>query len=172
MKGHVNVYKNDKLVVDKDNHIVVAGRHYLMQRLFGLPYSIEDQQQDWLPRWFAIGNGGASLDTPFQPIWPADEDTDVYSILNINPSGGSRYTDDKQRKLIDSATWSSSLTAKLTMTLDYDDAVDQFVNEAGLFASPSELSTETDFAMFSHVTFPTLPKSNLDRLVVEWFFIF
>ncbi len=173
LEGHVKIYKNNKLIVDKNNKIVITGRNYLMQRLFNLPYELGvNEKQTWLPRWFSVGSGGASETTPFQPIWPADEDTELYNILVLNPAGGPRYSSDGKKKLIDSVEFSSSLTAKLTMTLDDTDAQDSIINEAGLYVSPTEDITETQFTMFSHVTFPSIPKSSMDSIIIEWFFVF
>ncbi len=171
-KGRVKIHRNNKLLVDTDNHIVISGRHWLMQRMFGLPFSLETQQQEWLPRWFSVGSGGTALDTPFQPIWPTDNDIELFNPVVMNSAGGERYTTTGVKKLIDGISYESSLTTKITMSLGYEDCINQYINEAGLFISPSEDSTETDFVMFSHVTFPTIPKSNLVELLIEWFFIF
>ena len=173
-QGKVKIYKNNKLLIEKNNHIVVIGRNWLMQRMFNLPYSLDNQKHTWLPRWFSVGNGGAANDAPFQPIWPTDNDIDVYNNIVFVDSAHStsRYTINRTKKLIDGVSFASALTAKLTMTISYEDCVNEYINEAGLFVSPTESSTETNFTMFSHVTFPTIPKSNLTELVIEWFFIF
>lgn len=173
LEGHVKIYKNNNLVVDKDNKIVFTGRNYLMQRLFNLPYEMGiNEKQSWLPRWFSVGSGGASESAPFQPIWPADEDVELYNLIVLNATPGPRYTTNGEKKLIDSVEFSSALTTKLTMTLDDTDAIDSLINEAGLYVSESEEITETEFSLFSHVTFPTIPKSSMDSIIIEWFFIF
>lgn len=177
-KGHVHIYschKNDNnkdLLIDTSNHIVIAGRHWLMQRMFGIPYDISDQKQEWSPAWFAVGDGGAALDTPFQPVWPTDDDVALFNPLQFNSTGGPRYTLDRMYKLIDGVSFVSSLTTKLTMTVDYTDCASHYINEAGIFVSPSQAQDETNFCMFSHVTFPTIPKSDLVKLIIEWYFIF
>lgn len=173
LEGHVKIYKNNELIVDKDNKIVISGRNYLMQRLFNLPYqSGTNEKQNWLPRWFSVGSGGASESAPFQPIWPADEDTELYNIIVMDASGGPRYTINGEKKLIDYVEFSSALTTKLTMTLDDTDAVNSIINEAGLYVSETEEITETNFSLFSHVTFPSIPKSSMDSIIIEWFFVF
>jgi hypothetical protein len=173
LEGQVKIYKNNKLIVNKNNKIVIAGRNYLMQRLFGLPYELgSNEKHAWLPRWFSVGSGGATDTTPFQPIWPTDEDTSLYTTLVLNSEGGAGYADSGNKKLIDSVEFSSVLTAKLTMTVADDDAVDSYINEAGMFVSPTDSTAETNFSLFSHVTFPTIPKSSMDNLIIEWFFIF
>jgi len=177
-KGHVrifNCYKNDNqknLLVDTNNHIVISGRHWLMQRMFGMPYDIEDQKQEWSPSWFSVGDGGASIDTPFQPIWPTDDDVTLFNRLQFNATGGPRYTLDKYYKLVDGISFVAALTAKVTMTVDYADCASHYINEAGLFVAPSQAQDETNFGLFSHVTFPTIPKSDLVKLIIEWYFIF
>ena len=170
--GFIKLYKNNKFLFQTSNHIVKTGRHFLMQRMFGIPYSISDTQEYWTPRWFSVGSGGATMDMPFQPIWPADEDIDLYHRLKFNELGGPRYTTDVYKKLIDSVEYVSYTIAKLTMTIDYDDVPNTYINEAGLFTSLSEDITETNFALFSHVTFPTLPKSDMDSLTLEWYIVF
>ena len=171
-KGRVKIHKNNKLLVDTSNHIVISGRHWLMQRMFGLPFDLQTQQHEWLPTWFSVGSGGASMDNPFQPIWPTDNDIELFNPLTLNSTGGSRYNNNNIKKMIDGVSFESALTTKVTMTLGYEDCAGQYINEAGLFISPSSETTETNFTMFSHVTFPTIPKSNLVELLIEWYFIF
>lgn len=173
-KGHVKIYKNNHLLIEKDNHIVITGRNWLMQRAFGLPFDLENQKHLWSLRWFSLGNGGTAIDAPFQPIWPTDEDVDVFNkiqfVLPTNRTG--RHNEDCYKKLIDGISFESALTTKVTMTVAYDDCVNEYINEAGLFASPTEELVENRFNLFSHVTFPTIPKSNLAELTIEWYFIF
>ncbi len=171
-KGRVKIHKNNKLLIDTSNHIVISGRHWLMQRMFGLPFDLSTQQQEWLPNWFSVGSGGASMDNPFQPVWPTDNDIDLFNPLSFNTTGGARYSSDYIKKMIDGVSFESALTTKVTMTLGYDDCAGQYINEAGVFISPTTENTETNFTMFSHVTFPTIPKSNLVELLIEWYFIF
>lgn len=174
-KGKIKIHSNNNLLVETDNHIVITGRHWLMQRMFGLPFNLNTQQQEWLPSWFAVGSGGAAIDSPFQPIWPTDNDIELYHPIEFNAEGGDRYNEERTKKMVDGITFESTLTAKVTMTLNYTDCVNQYINEAGLFISSSVLnepSIPVEYTMFSHVTFPTIPKSNLVELIIEWFFIF
>lgn len=171
-KGHVKVYKNGKLIVDDDNHIVIMGRHYLMQRLFGLPYSFGVDEHTWSPKWFSVGSGGAAMDTPFQQLMPTDEDTNCYNPIIFNTTGGARYTTDHYKKLIDSIEYASALSAKMTMTVDAADCVNGYINEAVFFVSPTEDQTETQFKCFSHICFPTFPKGDMDSIIFEWYLIF
>jgi len=171
-EGKIKVYKNGQVVVDKNNKIVLVGRNYIMQRLFNQAYAPANDKVEWIPRWFSIGSGGAAPDTPFQPIWPTDEDTELFNLIPFNDVGGPLYTLDKTKKLVDSLTYTAYLTAKFTMTVDYEDAVDSYINEVGLYASPSENQDETNFVMLSHATFPSIPKSSMDKISIEWFFVF
>jgi hypothetical protein len=171
-KGVIKIYKNDELILHKQNHIVLTGRQWLMQRMFGLAYDINIQQHQWSPRWFALGNGGATLDSPFQPIWPTDNDIDLFSPIVFTDRLTSKYTLDGKKKLIDAISYETPLTTKVTMTINNSDCVDQYINEAGLFIAPTHNQDESTFLMFSHVTFPTIPKSVLVKLLIEWFFIF
>lgn len=171
-KGQIKIYSDDELIIDKSNHIVITGRQWLMQRMFGLAYDINNQQQQWSPRWFGLGNGGATLDSPFQPIWPTDNDIDLFKSIEFTNRLTSKYTLDGKKKLIDAISYETPLTAKITMSLNNMDCQDQFLNEAGLYIAPTSNADETEFVLFSHVTFPTIPKSNLVKLLIEWFFIF
>lgn len=173
MKGKIILRNQDKdIILQQDNHIVLCGRNYRMQRLCGIPYDINSDMETWVPRWFSLGNGGATSDSPFQPIWPADEDTDVYNHLKFVDTYSARYTVDCYKKLIDSVEYVSYTTVKFTMSIDPEDVANQYINEAGLFAAPSEASTTTDFVMISHSTFPSIPKSDFDSLILEWYYIF
>jgi hypothetical protein len=172
VSGRVKIYKNDEIVVDKDNKIVLTGRNYIMQRLFNLPYDTTNTTNSWIPRWFSVGNGGATLDAPFQPIWPTDDDEELFNLLVFNNIGGSLYTLDKTKKLVDTLVYTAYLTAKFSMTVDYEDVVDMYINEVGLYAAPSEDSIETNFVMLSHATFPSILKSSMDKIIIEWFFVF
>ena len=172
VSGRVKIYKNDEIVVDKDNKIVLTGRNYIMQRLFNLQYDVTNARNTWVPRWFSVGNGGATYDAPFQPLWPTDDDAELYNILTFNDDGGPLYNPTKTKKLIDIIEYTAYLTAKFTMTVDYTDCIDTYINEAGLYAAPSEDHNETNFVMLSHVTFPSIPKSGMDKIIIEWFFVF
>lgn len=172
IKGHLNAYKNGVKIIDDDNHIVITGRHYLMQRLFGLAYNLTVDQHLWTPKWFSVGSGGAAMDTPFQQMMPTDEDTGCYHENLFNATGGARYTTNKSKKLIDSIEFVSALSAKMTMTLAESDCVNSYVNEAAFFVSPSENQNETLFSCFSHICFPTFPKGDMDSILFEWYLIF
>ena len=74
--------------------------------------------------------------------------------------------------MVDSISFPGDLTAKLTMTLDYQDMVDKYINEAGMFVGELLEYTNENFLMFSHVTFPTFPKSIYQKITLEWFFMF
>lgn len=173
MKGHVTIRdQKDNVLVDKDNHIVLTGRQWLMQRMFNMSSTTPDSDvYSWLPGWFSVGSGGTAQDSPFTPIWPADEDTDLYNPETFT-SDNAQYSVDKKHKIVDSIEFPNELTTKLTMTLDYDDLTDAYLNEAGMFVGKSTTYTNTDFILFSHVTFPSFPKSQYQKLTIEWMFLF
>lgn len=171
LRGHVTILDGDRKLVDQDNHIVITGRNWLMQRMFNMPSEPNSNLHTWLPGWFSVGSGGASLDSPFTPIWPTDTDTDLYHT-EIFTETGPLYSLDTKHKLVDSISFPSELTAKLTMTLDYKDFADSYINEAGMFLGPTTTYDNTDFVMFSHVTFPSFPKSQYQKLSIEWYFLF
>lgn len=170
--GHVRITdQKNNVIVDKDNHIVITGRQWLMQRMFNMSTSATSDVYTWLPGWFAVGSGGTAKDSPFTPIWPADEDTDLYNPEYFT-SDGPQYSVDKKHKIVDSIEFPNELTAKLTMSLDYEDITDSYINEAGMYVGKSTTYTNTDFVMFSHVTFPSFPKSQYQKLTIEWYFLF
>ena len=174
LKGKVKIKKNDETILEKDNLIVLSGRHWLMERMFGLPYSLEDQKHLWNISWFSAGSGGATEDAPMHPIWPADEDKDVYypvDFREIDALNG-KVSSTQRHKLIDSIEFVSYNTAKVTMTIDFEDCEDCYINELGLYSAPSESVDNVLFDMVSHVTFPSIPKSFKDKLVVEWYYVF
>lgn len=171
MKGHVIISEGNRIIVEKDNHIVLTGRNWLMQRMFNMPSEPNSNVYTWLPGWFSVGSGGASLDSPFTPIWPTDQDIDLYNT-EIFTETGPLYSTDKKRKLVDSIAFPSDLTAKLSMTLDYNDFSNSYINEAGMFIAPTMTYDNEEFVMFSHVTFPSFPKSQYQKLLIEWYFLF
>ena len=180
MRGHVTIKdENGHVLVDKDNHIVKSGRRWLMQRMFDLSITKDSNEKDYLPGWFSIGNGGAALDTPFNNIWPTDDDVGLYNPLKFdadtehNDSSVSLISENRYFKRITTTSFPSDLTAKITMEIDYKDFAGEYFNEAGMFLSyTDEKTNETSYLMFSHVTFPTMPKSQYQKLLVEWYFIF
>ena len=176
LRGFVRIKKNDDLVFEGNNHIVLTGRHWLLQRTFNIAYSpTNDSQQNWLPLWFAIGSGGASNDNPFQNIFPTDEDINVYHpipFLETTNAVVAPYANSYYKKRISSYSIDSYLSLKCVLDVGYEEAVDKHINEVGIFVAPTNLNTETSFVMLSHITFPTISKTNLDQLVFEWYYIF
>lgn len=175
-RGFVRIKKNDNLVFEGSNHIVLTGRHWLLQRTFNLPYTpTTDAQQNWLPLWFSVGSGGATEDNPFQNIFPTDEDINVYTpvkLVDTTDPVVAPYSDTYYKKRISSYSADSYLSLKCVLEVTYDEAVDEYINEVGIFVAPTNLITETSFAMLSHITFPSISKTNLDQLTFEWYYIF
>ena len=174
LKGHIRItdFDTKKIIVDTDNHIVISGRRWLMQRMFNMPITQDSNAHTWLPGWFGIGSGGASVDAPFIPIWPTDDDTSLFYPEEFSQEGAQYSATNHLYKMVDSISFPNDLTAKLTMTLDYQDMVDKYINEAGMFVGEVLEYTNENFLMFSHVTFPTFPKSIYQKLTLEWFFMF
>lgn len=174
IQGHFKMTEVDtgKVIVDKNNHIVINGRSWLMQKMFGMPLSSDVDSHNWTPGWFSMGSGGCAVDTPFIPIWPTDTDDNLFSPEAFGTTNGQYCETDNRFKLIDSISFPSNLSAKLTMTLDYKDLTDKYINEAGMFIGEIAEYTNTKFIMFSHVTFPTYYKSIYQKVSIEWFFKF
>lgn len=172
-KGHVIIKNQDnKILLDKDNLIVNLGRHWFMQRAFGVPYSTTNQKQNWKITWFSVGKGGATIDDPMTPLWPSKADIDLYNISQFTSTPSGAHASNGYKKIITAVEYVGFTQAKVTMAIDYDEVCNTYVNELALFASPSEANTETFFTMISHVTFPSIPKSSNDELDIEWYFSF
>ena len=174
IKGHFTMKEIDtgKIIVDKDNHIVINGRSWLMQKMFGMPLSQDIETFNWVPGWFSMGSGGCAVDAPFIPIWPTDTDDNLFNPESFGRTGGQYCAADDRFKMIDSVSFPNNLTAKLVMTLDYKDLTDKYINEAGMFIGETTTYSNTNFLMFSHVTFPTYYKSIYQKVSIEWFFKF
>ena len=174
IKGHFKMTEVDtgKTIVDKDNHIVITGRTWLMQKMFGMPMSQEDQSYTWAPGWFSVGSGGCSMDSPFIPIWPTDTDDNLFEPKPFGNTGGQYSATNRYFKMVDSISFPSNLTTKMIMTLDYKDLTDTYINEAGMFIGETTTYNNDKFIMFSHVTFPTYYKSIYQKVSIEWFFKF
>jgi hypothetical protein len=175
IKGHFKMtdFDTGKTIVDKDNHIVITGRSWLMQKMFGMPLTQDSETYKWTPAWFSVGSGGCAMDSPFIPIWPTDTDEDLFEPEPFgNTEGGQYCSSNNNFKLVDSISFPSNLSAKMTMTLDYKDLTDKYINEAGMFIGEVAEYSNTKFIMFSHVTFPTYYKSIYQKISIEWFFKF
>jgi sugar lactone lactonase YvrE len=153
IKGHVKITsKEHGVIVDKDNHIVITGRHWLMQRAMGRPYTPETNYHNWLPGFFSVGNGGCTIDAPTQPLTPTDEDIDMNNPLPFieeNQIQTGIYSEDLTKKKIISLEYITQLTARLKMEVGIDEASDQGLNEAGIFVSSLGSGTRE----FIHIPF-------------------
>lgn len=196
-KGRVEVYevKEDgkKRLVRKNNLVVYLGRETLAQMLVRQT-NVDEFNNPRLPSnknhflsWFGLGDGGVLPADPFDPVPPANENTDLQSRVMVNPSDSSAadyhvessgYPKEGYYKVPfdtvvferDSLNDNKWLVLKITTTIGIDDANNERLSEAGLFTSPSANGGSSGpFALFARVTFPTLIKDETRRLVFVWF---
>lgn len=194
MSGYVYCIHETKdgkkeLINDNNNHIVLVGRKWLMQRAIGASINA-DSQNDWFIQWFGIGNGGTNASDPLNPLYTSDTKTDLSSPIKIynSYSNGYTYSDNGYKKTFKKYngnnaqmkfdTTTNEVIALFHLVVDYNDCpyeapkLGVSINELALYASPSENSSEENFIMFSRYCMPTKYKSNSDKLSFLWYLYF
>ena len=179
-----------KELLDHDNnHIVLIGRKWLMQRAIGASIN-SDNQNDYFIRWFGIGNGGTNPSDPLNPLYTSDTKTDLSSPIKIynSYSEGYNYSDNGFKKSFKKYnninaqmkfdTTTNEVIALFHLVIDYNDCpyeapkLGVSINELALYASPSEKSSEENFIMFSRYCMPTKYKSSVDKYTMLWYLYF
>lgn len=198
MQGYVAVIHETKdgkreILPPTHNHIVLTGRRWVMQSCMHQNFSQSVQQKDWRIYWFGVGNGGALAATPAIPLDTADTVTDLTSKIRIKPlslgsSTSDKYSDDTYKKAFYSTTgeiaelsYSESrgeVMMLLQLQLNYDDCpyedpnLSASINELGIYISPTNLTTVTDYCLFSRYCRPTIYKTNGDSYTFLWYIYF
>jgi len=196
--GKVEIYEvgedGKKRLVRKNNLVVYNGRETLAQMLAGQNnLNVSGSNQHHFLSWFGLGDGGALPADPFDPVPPANENTDLQSRVMINASDASsadyHYSTESgysktgwYKKPFDSIIFERDdlndnkwLVLKITTTIGISDANDERLSEAGLFTAESNEGgwggpgDPKDFALFARVTFPTLIKDSTRRLIFVWY---
>ena len=163
----------------KNNLIVWQGREIIPQVLFDKNRVLDSGEKDLRVRWLSIGSGGADAVTPFNPIAPSTDNTQLVSesiIDNTNPL----YADGGRKKPFDSVTFEQDaendnkyLIAKVTTTLLYQDAIGTKLNEMALWLSETDDPlTASTFKMLARVTTSTIELDADRELIVLWYIYF
>jgi hypothetical protein len=159
-----------KKVWDKDNLVVYNGRLWAFHKLFNFPAS---PIASYMPQWFSCGEGGCTTDNPRNPLYPQDNDTDMYSPVVIDVANPS-YADYGKKKPLNPGVYfvtDQIISIIYTIYIDFQEANgagQTSLNELGLFLSPSQDPTESTFWMFSHVCMSSFFKDVNSALELEW----
>jgi hypothetical protein len=196
-EGMVEIWEEDengnKRLVRKSNLVVYLGRETLAQMLVN-QNNVDDlgnpriaSTKDHFLSWFGLGDGGVLPADPFDPVPPANENTDLESRVMVNASDSSSGdyhvvasgypktgwyklpfdTIIFERDALNDNKW---LVLKLTTTVGIDDANDERLSEAGLFTAESRAGGWSGtFTLFARVTFPTIIKDATRRLIFVWY---
>ena len=196
-EGMVEIWEEDengnKRLVRKSNLVVYLGRETLAQMLvrqtnvdeLGNP-RLTSTKDDFLS-WFGLGDGGVLPADPFDPVPPANENTDLQSRVMVNATdsssadyhiAGGSYPKTGyyklpfsnivfERDILNDNRW---LVLRITTTVGISDANDERLSEAGLFTAESNAGgTSGNFTLFARVTFPTIIKDATRRLIFVWY---
>ena len=201
-EGMVEIWEEDengnKRLVRKSNLVVYLGRETLAQMLVN-QNNVDDlgnpriaSTKDHFLSWFGLGDGGVLPADPFDPVPPANENTDLESRVMVNATDSSSgdyhvvasgYPKEGWYKLPfdriiferDALNDNKWLVLKLTTTVGIDDANDERLSEAGLFTAESRaggwggIGDPKTFTLFARVTFPTIIKDATRRLIFVWY---
>jgi len=179
LRGHVKIFKvhNNKreLIVDKNNLIVYIGREWILPKIVNTDNVNISPTIDLFISWISFGKGGAPVNSPLDPIPPASTDIGLNSEhiigdINTYADGGKKKAFDSIEFIQDDLNANRYLGMRISSYLDESELVDQDINEAGLWLSDSNnVSTATEFHLFSKTTFATVRKQSNFALHVLWY---
>jgi len=185
-QGHVEVYEvtkdNKKRLLRKSNLIVNVGREMIAQHTLNVESSASPDKDEFV-WWLGLGSGGTNPGDPFDPVPPVVSDTDLDTEIPINAVDTTcadfhdaayyKHPFDDVTFEEDTNNDSAWLIARVVTTLGSTDAVDQQINEAGLFSATSTAGGHSGpFHLFSRVTFPTVLKTSENQLIFVWYLYF
>jgi len=183
LKGFVKVYQKTQegnmLLVAKSNMVVYTGREWVLPRIFAVDNTNLAVLNTQYVSWISFGDGAATSTDPFNPTAPTSNDTAISEIV-IDSADTGLYQGKKVP--LNVQTYGTNITysedinldnkyllAQVNCILNPTQANNQLINEAALWISESnDPTTATSFTMFSHVTFPTFKKTNLEY-TINWF---
>jgi hypothetical protein len=186
LKGRVTIHSIDelgykKLEVDTHNLVVYTGRAWLLPMLFNIANPSISTGLGLGIYWISFGSGGAPSNNLFSPIPPSSTDTSITTVtINANDTN---LANSGTMMPVNNSSYSSSVTyqqdpnlgnqyliAQVSALLSQTQANNNYINEAALWISNSNnASSATTFAMFAHVTFPSLYKTSSIQLVFNWY---
>ena len=178
-------------LVDQDNnHIVLVGRRWLMQRAVGGSLTETPGQHQWIINWFSVGEGGANSSDPINVLYTPDQQEDLIAPIKIENIyiPGYAYSDSGNKKTFIKHDGinaqmkydhiNSEVLALYHLQLDYQDCPYDLpnlgvnINELALYASPNDLPTNDQYVMFSRYCLPTKFKSFRDKYLFLWYIYF
>jgi hypothetical protein len=187
LKGLIQIFAKDtgKLLLEKDNIVIHAGREFILRRLF-----FTDSNSKFI-NLFQVGTGGAPASNPFSPIPPRPTDTELnnaipfryttldndltkipgtfYPIKEITADNRLAYyykriDMSKSELVIDPET--NKVFMHLKLDISNEDVTDENINELGLVISRSDFSEPQ---LFTKVSFKTEPFSDVKGLIVHYY---
>ncbi len=197
-KGYVEIFEEDsegkRKFLSKSNIIVYQCRELAAQRMINI-------QNPNLPLisnneficWFGLGDGGADIGDPLTPLVPLITDNNLSSEVPITPNTDITATDLRGSDfyklplddigpsnegviyLPDSSHGGRYLKVQLQITVDFNDAVGQNLNEAGLFSASSNSPGSGNtgpWHLMARITFPTTAKTNTRKIIFVWYLYF
>jgi len=194
IQGKVEIYETDehgnKQLVRKSNLVVYKGREFAAFRLTNVadPTHVADSTAyiSSAIYWFGVGSGGVAGLDPFDPLPPNNQDADLAIDSILTAAAVTGLEGDYRagvpgyfKTLFDSVNFEQDiyndnkyLVIKFVATVGEALANGEQLNEAGLFASPSNtpgITSTGPFFLFARVTFPTILKNALRRLTFVWY---
>jgi len=170
-------------LVGKHNLVVYLGRQWLAVRALKTPYGNITATYNEFITWFGVGDGGTLPGDPFDPVSPANENTDLNNAVSINATDATcadfydgayhKHPFDNIQYEQDPENSNAWLLGRVVTTLGSDDANGHHISEAGLFTAESGAGGYTGpFHLFSRVTFPTIVKNTNRQLIFVWYLYF
>jgi hypothetical protein len=185
-KGFVEIFELDenknKQLVGKSNLVTYGGREWLLSRALNYDNgSITPLRTEFIS-WFGLGTGGVVEIDPFDPISPANSNSDLSVPIMINasdstcgdlrvsPAGYFKHPFDSIIYEEDNENMDRFLIAKITATIGPEDANNNLLSEAGLFTANSGSGGYSGaFNLYARVTFPSIMKYSTRTLVFVWY---
>jgi len=185
IRGRVEMYEivdgEKKKIFERDNLVVYAGREWIASKIFNTNNVEITPSLDEFICWLGLGSGGTIFGDPFDPSPPSSTNTDLVTPIVIHATDniycGDLRADGYYKHLLDEVIFEqdeyngdSWLIARVLITIGQDDAINNQINEAGLFTAVSnEGGFSGEFHLFARVTFPSVYKDNSRQLVLVWY---
>jgi len=188
-KGFVKVIEEDlvtgkKKQISKSNLVVYVGRELLIQKLFGVrnvnvPTLVGENLY-----WLEVGQGGAPSGNPFNPTPPDLTDTSLADRVPLSNTQDNTLTDLSggfyYKRHINSFDYqadpnnnSAYVIALVQASLTENHAIGYSINEAALYTSENDdVNNPGHFSMYSRITFPTILKTDTNRITFYWYLYF
>jgi len=185
LRGKVEMYEiingEKKKLFEKDNLVVYLGREWVASKIFNTENTEIPPTTDEFICWLGLGSGGTIFGDPFDPSPPSSTNTDLVTPIMIHPTDnihcGDLRAEGYYKHLFDEVIFeqdtynaSSWLIARILITIGQEDAINNQINEAGLFTAVSNQGGFSgDFHLFARVTFPSVYKDSSRQLVLVWY---